>query len=56
MLGPAIGNFALSTKANSFPARRARTSVIARRLLTLLGVILFFCALASPVFVPLLIR
>ena len=56
MLGPAIGNFALSTEADQFPARRTRSTVIARRLLTLVGVIMFFCALVSPVFVPLLIH
>jgi hypothetical protein len=56
MRGPSIGDFASSAKADPFPALRERRSVVAQRLLALIGVVMFFCALAAPVFVPLLIH
>ncbi len=55
MLRPSICDSAPSAKAREPAAKHARGSAIAWCLLALIGAAMFFCVLAAPLFVPLLI-
>jgi hypothetical protein len=55
MLGVSIRDSAPSAKAAHLSARRGRGIAIAQLLLAVIYAVLFLCALAAPIFVPLLI-
>jgi hypothetical protein len=55
MLGLSIRDSAPSAKAGHLSDGRARGVAIAQLLLALICTVMFLCALAAPIFVPLLI-
>jgi hypothetical protein len=56
MVRASIRDFAPSASASRASGRKMSCLAIARPLLTLICAVMFFCALAAPLFVPLLIR